>query len=432
MTHHKKIRILGYSVKKKRHRKSRRVREERKKKMELLAGFQTLIDKLEQEMAAMIGANLYKQEEGFTQAQLYTYGGRNDSVFTLLLREGSESYQKYGNMLTVCFLYTRDERKALECDSTSLDHNSYLKARLLVPCEHCDNAAETLLKEGLKTCDIVQITVLPSVEENNTFPSKEKRTPSVLEVPFEAEGNGNDIRWIYGSLKRQKADSVGMMPEVYAIYLAYKLILEREELTDEEKGKIFNAEGKIENKVVAYHLLQWKKEAGLINDNEKELLNKLKLNKIYERMGLVDRILKDLGTDVKTFTRVYPESAGLLFNKIMNFHDRSFNTTGKFPLYMNFESLLHIYFRHTNELNICEQYANRDKFQLEEKDIMTVIDIVMHQLNDEYQTFKEKYPDGRFFRAGKMSYYYNGDYYNVDVNEDGSISTFYKASGNKK
>ena len=183
---------------------------------------------------------------------------------------------------------------------------------------------------------------------------------------------------------------------------------------------------------MAYHYLLWKNEAGLIKENEKELLNKLKLNQKYERVGLVDKILKDLGSDVKTFAKDYPESAGLIFDKIMNFHDRSFNTTGKYPLYMNFESLLHIYFRHTNELSISAQYANRDKFQLDEKDIMTVIDIVMHQLNDEYQAFKEKHPDGRFFRAGKMAYYYNGDYYHVDVNEDGSISTFYKASGNRK
>ena len=401
-------------------------------KAALLAVRQALIDKAEQNLAAMIGANLYKQKEGFTQAQLYAYGGRDDSVFTLTLRENSESCQKYGSLLTVCFVYTRDERKKLESDITSLDHEPCVKARLLVRCRQSKNAADILLKEGVKTRDIVQMTVLPSVDENNTFPSREKRTPKVLEVPFEAEGNGNDIGWMYGFLKRQKKDGVGLMPEDDAIYLAYKLIIEREELTEEEKERIFNAEGKIGNRDVAYHYLLWKNEAGLIKDSEKELLNKLKLNQAYERVGLVDKILKDLGSDVKTFAKDYPESAGLIFNKIMNFHDRSFNTTGKYPLYMNFKSLLHIYFRHTNELNISEQYANRDKFQLDEKDIMTVIDIVMHQLNDEYQAFKEAHPNDRFFRAGKMAYYYNGDYYHVDVNEDGSISTFYKASGNRK
>ena len=76
--------------------------------------------------------------------------------------------------------------------------------------------------------------------------------------------------------------------------------------------------------------------------------------------------------------------------KMLSFHDVSFNSTGRFPLYMNFKSFLHVYFRHTEELNVSTQFYNRDKFQLEE------------------------------------------NYYNVDVNPDGSISTFYKGTGNKK
>ena len=136
-------------------------------------------------MAAMIGANLYKQKDGFTQEQLYTYGGRNDSVFTLALRPGTESYQKYGNSPTVCFVYTQDERKALEENPSALNDNPLIKAKLLVPSNgQCENATELLLLEGIKTQDIEEITVLPSIDENNTFQSKEKRTLNVMEIPF--------------------------------------------------------------------------------------------------------------------------------------------------------------------------------------------------------------------------------------------------------
>ena len=437
MAHHKKIGILRGSTRKKKHKKSRRVKEHMKGGLNEVAVLQAYLQSLKFEyellMAEMIGAKLYKQEDGFTQAQLYAYGGRNDSVFTLSLRKESEGYRRYGSQLTVCFIYTRDERKALEENTNSLDAESYIKAKLLVSREgQCDNTADILEKDGLNTRDIIQIIVLPSVDENNTFPSKEKRTPKVLEIPFEAEGNGDDIEWIYGFLERQKEDGVGLMPEDDAIYLAYKLILEREELTEDEKRQIFNAEGKIRNREVAYHYLLWKKEAGLIKNRELMLLNRLKQDRVYRRVALVDDTLKEMGLNIEEFAKKYPESASLLYKKIMRFHDRSFNTTGRYPLYMNFKSLLHIYFRHTNEMNVGGQYANRDKFQLEEHDVITVIDIVMHQLNDEYQAFKKDHPNGRFFRAGKMAYYYNGDYYHVDVNEDGSISTFYKASGNKK
>lgn len=75
------------------------------------------LDKAEQDMAAMVGMKLYKKGEGFTQAQLYTLGGRNDCVFTLIFRPDSESIQRYGDLLTVCFVYTRDERKVLQKDA---------------------------------------------------------------------------------------------------------------------------------------------------------------------------------------------------------------------------------------------------------------------------------------------------------------------------
>lgn len=402
-------------------------------KRELTNRFQPMIDNVEQQMAAMYGMNLYKQKEGFTQEQLYLYGGKLDSVFTLTLREESEAFKKYGGEITVCFVYTRDERKSLEEDSSSLNNIPCVKAKLLLPYgkRHEDKAKE-LLEGGLDTKDIVQALVLPPLDKNNTFPSKEKRTPKVLEIPIEAEEKGREIYFMYGFLKRLKESCVGMMPSDKSRYLAYKLILEAAELTEDEKSTIFNAEGEIKNNDVAYYYLMWKDKAGIIKDKEKGKLDYLIHNQFFERVALLETTLKEIDLDLKKFTGCYPKSTGLIFEKIMNFHDKSFNTTGKFPLYMDFKSLLHIYFRHTNELNVSSQYANRDKFQLEEKDIMTVIDFVMRQLNDEYQAFKEEHPDSRFFRAGKMAYYYNGDYYHVNVESDGRISTFYKASGNKR
>ena len=56
----------------------------------------------------------------------------------------------------------------------------------------------------------------------------------------------------------------------------------------------------------------------------------------------------------------------------------------------------------------------------------------MGALNEEYQAYKEQHPEGRFFRSGEMAYYYNGDYYHVNVDADGRISTFYKGSGEKR
>ena len=90
-----------------------------------------LKEKAEREMAEMIGAELYKSETGFTQDQLYTYCGREDCVCTLILKKDSESYQEYGEMITVCFVYTLKERKALEQNVYTLNEKPYANAKLL-------------------------------------------------------------------------------------------------------------------------------------------------------------------------------------------------------------------------------------------------------------------------------------------------------------
>lgn len=398
--------------------------------LDIIKMLDDLIYQVECETAAMIGAKFYKSEVGFTQKQLYTLGGREDSVFTLTLKKDSASYQKYGAMMTVCFVYSLKERKALEDNVDALNEKNYANAKLLVPNHNAD--ADELLREGVNPADIVSMTVLPSMEENNTFPSKEKRTPKVLEILFEAEGGGRDIGWVYGFLERLKGDGVGLMPEDEAMFLAYKLIVEEEKLTEEEKRIIFNDEGQICNNAVEFHYLNWKRENGILSDEQEKRLSQLVLVRRMERITMIEQMLQNIGISIDKFVKLYPKQTDFLMERMQNFKDRSFNATGKFPLYMNFESFLHIYFRHSEELNISSQFADRDKFQLEEKDIMIVIDIIMRELNKEYQEYKEKHPENRFYRRGEKAFYYNGDYYNVDVNPDGSISTFYKGTGEKK
>lgn len=390
-----------------------------------------MIDTIEQKMVGSVGMKLYKQIEGFSQEQLYLYGGRLDCVFTLSLREDSYEYKKYGETITVCFIYTREERKALENNPSALNEQPCVKAKLLVCHEkRCENAVKEIMKVEIRTKDIVDIIVAPPIQRNNTFPSKEKRTLNIMEIPFTALGKGRDIVWMYGFLKLLKEKGIGLMPEDEAQYLAYKIIIEPELLSAEEKEEAFDKEGMM-NSTVMFHILLWKQDAEIITEEEKINLGELKKERFEERMTLLKSCLKNLGMSLTKLLQEYPQQAKLILEKVITFRDKNFNVSGKYPLYMNFESLLHIYFRHTDEMNICPQFANRDKFQLEERDILSVIGIVMRALNDEYQAFKTNNPEGRFFRSGKMAYYLNGDYYHVNVNANGCVSTFYKGKGKK-
>jgi len=395
----------------------------------LLSAIQRQIDAAKQAMAQALGMELYKSDTGFLPSQIYEYVGKNDGVATLSFRPDSDMFEKYGDSITVSFVYTQLERRALETDLKAFDETNNVKARNLLPNAESDNSEE-LQKEGIDTRDIIEITVVLLTPKNNTFACEELRTPNVLEIPFEAEGGGKDIGWMYGALCRFLKDGIALTPDEYTQYLAYKCILDKDSLSKEEKLIIFDDKGRICNNEVSYFYLQWRKEAGKLKDDQLDMLARIEQIHLSERLVVLDTELQKMGLNLKKFAEKYPKKAGLLFEKTLKFYEVRYNVTGKYLLYLNYESFLHVYLRHVEELKVENQFADRDKFQLKEEDVLTVMSVVMRVLNDEYQKYKDEHPNGRFFRAGKMAYYYNGDYYHVDVNPDGSISTFYKANRN--
>lgn len=382
-------------------------------------------------LARSLGMQYKTSPKGFTQGEIYQLAGRNDLVVNLRLRSGSESAELYGDELTVCFIYTQKERKALEEDFEALDETSFVKARELL--DSFDEEKKKLLETtGINIHDITEMLIAPYSKECNTFPSKSKRELNVHQIEFEPYGNGEDITWEYGFLRKLKREGVALTPEEDAEYLAYKFILDEESLTDDEKKIIFNNQGAMKDEKVAYSFLLWKEEAHKMTAKDIAVLKNLKNRRIQKRLEQTDKELRKMGLGLKKLAELSPKKATLLLKKILNFHEVRYNLSGKHLLYCNFGTLLHVYLRHVEELKLSNQFEDRDKFQLHEEDVMKVMEHVMTSLNDEYQAYKEEHPYGRFYRAGKMAYYFNGDYYNVNVNADGSISTFYKASGNKK
>lgn len=383
---------------------------------------QDRIDQVEHQVAEICEMKLYKSADGFTNEQLYEYAGEKDCVVTLKLREGSQSARIYGEDLTVVFVYLFDERNKLVINKSVFNDVPVIKAKELL-CNIGEELRKRLKTEGLLVKDIVELLVAPATEEANTFTSSLLRKPKVLEIPFEAKGKGQDIGWMYGALCRFIARGIAITPEEHAEYLAYKLILNQDELTDDERKEIFGETDSICNQVVAYYWLKWKEDAERLTEKNREDLYALSQNRIYERLAIADRELKNMGLSLKKFAENHPEKAALLFKRIVAFHEHRYNVTGSHLMYLSYESFLHVYLRHVKELTVGNQFEERSKFQLAEKDLRYTMDVVLHAINDEYQAYKEKHPNNRFFRKGAMAYYYD-----IDILPDGQVGSFYKIS----
>ena len=380
-------------------------------------------DFLESQMAERFGMKIYKSADGFTQKEIYDYAGAKDCVATLTLTR--ESAKVYGELLTVVFGYYQKDRIALEKDKTALNDVPNVKAKELLG-ELDDSMYAKLIKDGIPTKDIVEMLVGAAAEENNTYASSLLRKPKVLEIPIECEGNGNDILFMYAALCHFIDDGIGLTPEEHNEYLAYKILLEHEKLTEKEKEEIFDKNGVIVNQEVGYFWLLLKKATGKLTEKNEADLNQLTQNRIANRLDLANKELLNMGLSFEKLAMKYPEKAVLLFLRIVNFREHRYNGIGKHLLYMSFESFLHLYLRHVKELSVENQFEGRSKFQLAEEDLKATMDIVLGALNDEYQAYKDEHPNNRFFRKGNMAYYYNGDYYDVDILPDGQIGSFYK------
>lgn len=370
--------------------------------------------------------------ENITQGRLYEFAGRTDDVCTLDLREGSEVFELFGPKVTVEFVYTQEERRKLEADLTSLDNVPNVKAKGLVFLfGKGKDKSDYLLSTGIPIKDIVSAFVLHYTPDNNTFGNSEKRSLKITEVPFKAYGGGRDIGWMYGFMCRRKKQGIGFMPDDEDRYTAYRFILDRDKMSGEDRYKVFDKDGHIAMTNVGYHYLKWGEEAGLLGEKDKELLGELKRRRTHERLGVLKEELKKAGISFNLFSGNYKEQAMFFIQKLFTFHDKSFNILGKHPLYMDYRSFVHIYMRHVEDVNMGEQLAQKDKFQLYEKDVMYMIDHVMHELEKDYQQFRDANPDKKYKRTGNKAFYCLGDYYEVFVDKDGRLESFYKASRKK-
>ena len=391
---------------------------------DLLSSLQQMIDAAEKRMAEMCGMQLFKKQDGFTQEDIYTLCGRDDAVATITLNPDSEGYLTFGEDVTVCFEYTQKERKELEEDSSSMNGVPFVKARALLP-DYDAAKAEVLLTTGVSPHDIIQMLVYHGTKPQNTFYSQEKRSPNVLEIPFEAQGGGRDIFWVYGALVGYLNKGMAITPEEYSEYLAYKLVLDKDGLTPEEHDQIYDERGLIHNNEVAWQFLNWKKEAGKLTEEDKHNLAYLKVLRIKERLDKLNELLKGVG-GFERFAEKYPDKAELIVKKVLGYRQHRYNAVGRHLLYLDLDGFMHIYLRHVEELSTAGLFTERTKFQLNEKDVEIAIDHVMNALNDEYQIFRENNPDRQFRKYSDQAYYYNGDYYELRVEPDGRLIQFFK------
>lgn len=365
----------------------------------------------------------------YSLENIYCTVGKDDKVAALTLKPDSESYEKYGSEPTVVFQYTQRERELM--DKQLLDNtvtHGKMRAKVLgygLPFDLPESQEMEFIE--INSQDIECIYSLPLNLNFNTFHSEEKRKINKLRIEIDSMPNGGDWDWYYGfEKKRVEEKGIILSPEEQYRYLALKLFYERSALTEEEKANIFVAENNL-NEYVGFHYLKILDDKG-IKANEKviEKLAELFYKRMYEKHKLLDKYLSQAGSSFKKLIKEDPNMLNTLFTKLLKFRQKRLNVLGRYPIYMDEDSYLHILTRHVEDYKFNNHFEEKDNFQWEEEDVMVVIEKVIEEIDEDYQVFRSQRPTTQYSRYNDKSVYFEGDYYTFHIEPSGRIATFHK------
>ncbi len=356
---------------------------------------------------------------------IYQLVGKEDKTANVEFIPNSESHEKFGNDIGVLFLYTQKEREELDglLAKGESFHSGFIKAKYLGRKLN-EELVEELETKGINSEDIAQIMFFRE-PTHNSFHSIQKRKINKVIVPMSPLPNGGDLDWIYGFYKKLKQEGTIFSPEEELYHLATKYYYEPDQITAYESAMIFNDEGNFMSEF-KWHFYGIKMERKEITEPEKIELAKLLQKRKTERRDKLNKYLVDAGSSFKKLYKENPDKAFELFCKTLYFRERTLNLKGKIPIYIDLDSYLHIYMRHVEEMQVTDHFEDKNNFQWNEEDVLTVMKKVVEDLNDEIQQFFGENPQKRYSRYGEQSIYFEGDYYTLHIEPIGRISTFHK------
>lgn len=355
---------------------------------------------------------------------IYELVGRDDLTAALVFFNGSKSHNLYGENLTVQFLYNQKER--LNLDDKIKDKNSktvgYVKAKYL-GYELADDLVKNLNDVGIYCEDIASLYTIVGFEKN-TFHSEEKRKIKTINIPMHSQPKGGDFDWMYGFTKRQINDGIGVSPRERNFYLAGKLYYEPDNLSGEERLEMF--ENNIPKEQIEWEYLTIKYHREDITVVENERLVELYYKKKQNYKVLLENHLNESGSSINKLSKENIELYEDLLERVMHFKERRLNVGGKYAIFLDLDSYLHIFMRHVEEMKVNKHFSHKDNFQWNLDDVMTVIKHVIHEIENQIQEFFENNKGKQFRIYGEHAVYYQGDYYAVYIDPNGRLESLFK------
>ncbi len=364
----------------------------------------------------------------YSVEDIFLYSGQYDKVVNISFKKGSESQKEYGDYLIGEFIYSPSERLNLQ---RLVEEENYTRTngrvRFKDTTERISDAKrEFLRREGVLASDIVGILQF-SGESFNAFSYRELRElpkPIILEVDFD---RSLFVEQLLFTFNLQLSNGFALIPNEVDQYHAAILTKCGENAFGMERiGTILDKETGTIRTGVRYHFFRLQCEMGIeLTKEEGEEYVRLICERARKRHEIAYHELLRTTENPRSIGAKYPY-ANYIFNQLIYDFDDIRLTMSQFAVWLDFGRYIHIMVGHVSEMLIGERNLEKTQFQYRAKDIIALIEKVVKEVDNEIQAHFISTPEKEFRRNGRMSVYYNGDYYQFRIRPDGRLMQFHK------
>ncbi len=171
-------------------------------------------------------------------------------------------------------------------------------------------------------------------------------------------------------------------------------------------------------------LYQVKERRGQLSELDKKNYREVKSILSSEKLL---KLVKELALSLSGVTTFEGESAKIVLREILTSIE-SFSPSvllhGKFQVYWDIDSYIHIALRHVKDYQVGN-YRDKTPFPYKANDLKSLIEKVLHRVEEELEQHLSQESDKDFTRHGEMAIFYNGDHYHLRINTEGRLVQFH-------
>jgi ribosomal small subunit protein bTHX len=362
--------------------------------------------------------------------RLFIEIGQHDYTVSIVFKENSPSFIKYGRSITGILYYTKRDRKLMNIKINSgirVETNGKVLFTTLLEEKLTKELVKELLTVGFQNKDILFLDYY-SYQHNHTYYNKNnKKLTEPIKIKITNDSSYEESYRMMYIIYKKRIEAGDLLIDFEKIeMMAIQSVFS---ITESESRFIHNAQ--VESRKVDYDFLLEEIRFNLgKTETLDEQVSKAKLDYVKK---IVDTEFIKSGINPQKALEIVPHLGlylGLLQIGIF-YRDKIILYCTSPKVILNFEGFMHIVFRHCKVCNIGKNNVAKSKIPYELTDIERLIESCIEPLNEDIKSHFEEHPGKRYSRFGDQMIRFNGDYYEIQINEKGIIETFYNHEDQK-